>query len=198
MYSRILCCVSARFFNIPTLMLSIESRRISSGTFSQDSQRCSSVIMSMIYWVSWDKHQQLSQEEFHFMWLFNDISCDRNDNKDECLKNVFKCLKNANYVKTFAGRFGIGQWSFIGTGSEKKSYSSKVHKEPGTILRSICCWNMQKVDILFSVQRFHCPGVFSRSKGLENCLYISLQIKTQLIQFIALCSCVWRIWGPSR
>ena len=31
-----------------------------------------------------------------FMSMFNNISCDRNDNKDEC-------LKNANYVKTFAG-----------------------------------------------------------------------------------------------
>ena len=40
-----------------------------------------------------------------------------------------------------------------------------VHKEPGTILRSKCCWNLQKVDILLSVQRLHCPGVFSRAKG---------------------------------
>ena len=53
-----------------------------------------------------------------FMSMFNDISCERNDNKDEC-------LKNADYVKTFAGRFGIGQWSFIGPGSEKKWYSSE-------------------------------------------------------------------------
>ena len=52
-----------------------------------------------------------------FMSMFNDISFD-NDNKDEC-------LKNSNYVKTFAGRFGIGQWSFIGPGSEKKWYSSE-------------------------------------------------------------------------
>ena len=47
-----------------------------------------------------------------FMSMFNDIFCDRYDNKDEC-------LRNANIVKTFAGRFGIGQWSFIGPGSEK-------------------------------------------------------------------------------
>ena len=53
-----------------------------------------------------------------FLSMFNDIFCDRNDNKDEC-------LKNADYVKTFAGRFGIGQWSFIGPGSEKKWYSSE-------------------------------------------------------------------------
>ena len=55
------------------------------------------------------------------MSMFNDISCDRKGNKDEC-------LRNANIVKTFAAgvvkvlarRFGIGQWSFIGPGSEKK------------------------------------------------------------------------------
>ena len=46
-----------------------------------------------------------------FMLMFNDISCDRYDNKDEC-------LKNAEFVKTFAKRFGIGQWSCIGPGSE--------------------------------------------------------------------------------
>ena len=48
-----------------------------------------------------------------FMSMFNDIFCDRYDNKDEC-------LRNANIVKTFARRFGIGQWSFIGPGSEKE------------------------------------------------------------------------------
>ena len=52
------------------------------------------------------------------MSMFNDISCHRKGNKDEC-------LKNANFVKTFAGRFGIGQWSFIGPGSEKKWHSSE-------------------------------------------------------------------------
>ena len=33
--------------------------------------------------------------------------------------------KNADFVKTFARRFGIGQWSFIGPGSEKKWYPSE-------------------------------------------------------------------------
>ena len=53
-----------------------------------------------------------------FMSMFNDISCDRNDNKDEC-------LRNAESVEALARRFGIGQWSFIGPGSEKKWYSSE-------------------------------------------------------------------------
>ena len=57
-------------------------------------------------------------ERILFMSMFNDISCDRKDNKVEC-------LKNAEFVKTFAKRFGIGQWSFIGPGSEKKWYPSE-------------------------------------------------------------------------
>ena len=69
-------------------------------------------------------------------------------------------------MKVLARRFGIGQWSLIGPGSEKKWYSSeKVHKEPGTILRRKCCWNLQKMDILLSVQRLHCPEVFSKAEG---------------------------------
>ena len=68
-----------------------------------------------------------------FMSMFNDISCDRKDNKDEC-------LKNADFVKTFAKRFGIGQWSFIGPGSEKKvvSFRKTARKEYGTMLRKRC------------------------------------------------------------
>ena len=35
-------------------------------------------------------------------------------------------LKNAEFVKTFAKRFGIGQWSFmLGPGSERKWYPSE-------------------------------------------------------------------------
>ena len=52
------------------------------------------------------------------MSMFNDISCDRKGNKEEC-------LANAETVKVLARRFSIGQWSFIGPGSEKKRYSSE-------------------------------------------------------------------------
>ena len=48
-----------------------------------------------------------------FMSMFNDISCEKKDNEEEC-------LRNAESVKSLARRFGIGQWSFIGPGSEKK------------------------------------------------------------------------------
>ena len=57
-------------------------------------------------------------ERILYMSMFNDIFCDKYDNKVEC-------LRNANIVKTFAGRFGIGQLSFIGPSSEKKWYPSE-------------------------------------------------------------------------
>ena len=48
-----------------------------------------------------------------FMSMFNDISCDRKGNKEDCLANV-------RVVKVLAKKIGIGQWSFIGPGSEKE------------------------------------------------------------------------------
>ena len=53
-----------------------------------------------------------------FLSMFNDISCDGKGNKEQC-------LKDADFVKTFAKIFGIGPWSFIGPGSEKKWYPSE-------------------------------------------------------------------------
>ena len=53
-----------------------------------------------------------------FMSMFNDISCEKKGNKEEC-------SKYAEFVATFARRFVIGQWSFIGPGSEKKWYPSE-------------------------------------------------------------------------
>ena len=50
------------------------------------------------------------------MSMFNDISCGTKDNEGEC-------LANATVVSIYAKKFGIGQWSFIGPGSEKKWYS---------------------------------------------------------------------------
>ena len=53
-----------------------------------------------------------------FMSMFNDISCDSKGKKEEC-------LANAGVIKVLARRFGIGHWSFIGPGSEKKWYSAE-------------------------------------------------------------------------
>ena len=50
-----------------------------------------------------------------FMSMFNHISCGSKNTEQEC-------LANAKLVSLKAGRFGKGQWSFIGPGSEKKWY----------------------------------------------------------------------------
>ena len=39
--------------------------------------------------------------------------------------NKEECFSNARVVKVIARNFGLGQWSFIGPGSEKKWYSAE-------------------------------------------------------------------------
>ena len=56
-----------------------------------------------------------------------------------------ECLTNAGLVSLYARRFGKGQWSFIGPGSEK------VHQENGTILRKRCWLNSLRADVQLSV-----------------------------------------------
>ena len=65
-----------------------------------------------------------------FMSMFNDIFFGTKDNTTEC-------LANAKLVPLYARRFGKGQWSFIGPGSEKSGTLSvkTVHKESGTQLQ---------------------------------------------------------------
>ena len=63
-------------------------------------------------------------ERILFMSMFNDISCDKKDNEEEC-------LANAEVVSIYAKKFGIGQWSFIGPGSEKKWYSMEENSPQG-------------------------------------------------------------------
>ena len=45
--------------------------------------------------------------------MFNDISCDGKGNEEEC-------VANSKVVSILAKKSGIGQWSSIGPGSEKK------------------------------------------------------------------------------
>ena len=59
-----------------------------------------------------------------FMSMFNDISCYGKGNEEEC-------VANAKVVSIVAKKFGIGQWSSIGPGSEKKWYSMKEDSPQG-------------------------------------------------------------------
>ena len=58
------------------------------------------------------------------MSIFNDISCGSRDNEKEC-------ESNAQLVSLYAKRFGTGQWSFLGLGSEKKWYSIRQESPQG-------------------------------------------------------------------
>ena len=86
------------------------------------------------------------------------FSFDRYDNKDEC-------LRNANIVKTFAGRFGIGHWSFIGPGSEKKWYSAENSPQGiwGNIAEEMLLQFAESGHPTFR-ERLHSPDVFSRDR----------------------------------
>ena len=155
MYSQILYCVSAKFFNI--LNATKLGRTEFAGVRAERSYRDYDAVSGESTEFEWnifpgfttlqrcDKVSDLlssmgqTPESFTgrilFISMFNDIFCDRYDNKDEC-------FRNANIVKTFAGRFGIGQWSFIGPRSEKSGILQRiVHKELGIILRKKCYWN---------------------------------------------------------
>ena len=54
-----------------------------------------------------------------FMSMFNDISRRSKDNEQEC-------ELSAQLVSTHARRFSPGKWSFLGPGSEKKWYSTRI------------------------------------------------------------------------
>ena len=92
------------------------------------------------------------------MSMFNDISCGTKDNEREC-------LANAEVVSIYAKKFGIGQWSFIGPGSEKNRYSMEENSPQGI-------WDHIAEKMLVEFAQSGCPNFrattpLSRGK-LEN------------------------------
>ena len=89
-------------------------------------------------------------------------------------------------MKVFARRFGIGQWLFIGPGSEKKWYSAENSPQGA--------WDHIADEMLLEFAEsghpiFRATTPLSRgtlkSKDMENCQYTSLQIFQQLKLFFA-------------
>ena len=114
------------------------------------------------------------------MSMFNDISCEGKDNRQQC-------LRDADFVKTFAKRFGIGQWSFIGPGSEKKWYPSENSPQGE--------WDRIAEDMLLEFAKsghpiFRATTPLSRgklkSKGKGKYPYTSVLNQIRLTQSIAL------------
>ena len=97
-------------------------------------------------------------------------------------------FKNAESVKVLARRFGIGQWSFIGPGSENKVYSFENSPQGAwdNIAEQILLEFAESGHPIFPCNDSIVQGCSQKQRARKNCLYTSLQIKTQLIQFIAL------------
>ena len=89
-----------------------------------------------------------------FMSMFNDISCDRKSNKEEC-------VANDKVVTILARRFGIGQWSFIGPGSEKKWYSMEENSPQGI-------WDHIADKMLLEFAESGCP-IFRGTTPFSRC-----------------------------
>ena len=83
-------------------------------------------------------------ERLVLMSMFNDIlSCDKKDNEEEC-------MANAKVVSILAKKFGKGQWSFIGPGSEKKWYCMEDDSPQGI-------WNHIAEKMLLEFAESGCP-----------------------------------------
>ena len=74
---------------------------------------------------------------------FNDISCGTRDNEQQS-------LANARLVSLYVRKFGKGQWSFIGPGSEKKRYSMKGDSPQGI-------WDKLAEKMLIEFAESGCP-----------------------------------------
>ena len=88
-----------------------------------------------------------------FMTMFNGISCGSRDNEKEC-------LSNANLVTLHAKRFGKGQWTFIGPGSDKKWYSISDDSPQGE-------WDRTAEKMLVELAESGCP-IFRASSPLSR------------------------------
>ena len=89
------------------------------------------------------------------MSMFNDISCGTRDNEEE------ECLAHAEVASLYARKFGAGQWSFIGPGSEKKWYSMKEDSPQGI-------WDNLAGKMLIEFAESGCP-IFRDTTPLSRC-----------------------------
>ena len=114
------------------------------------------------------------------MSMFNDISWGSKDNMKEC-------ESNAQLVYLYAKRFGAGQWSFLGPGSEKKWYSISEDSPEGEwdkIAELMMLKFGESTHQSFDL-RVHCPEECLREKVVENYQYTSAPTLKRLKLFFA-------------
>ena len=101
--------------------------------------------------------------------------------------NKKECESNAQLVSLFAKRFGAGQWSFLGPGSEKKWYSISEDSPQGE-------WDKMAEKMMVILAQsghpvFRATSPLSRgvlkSKGEEKCQYAIALTQERLKLFYA-------------
>ena len=88
------------------------------------------------------------------MSMFNDISWGSKDNEKEC-------ESNAQLVSFFAKRFGAGQWSFLGPGSEKTWYCISEDSPQGE-------WDKMAVKMNGDTRRKRTPSLPSHESIFQR------------------------------
>ena len=124
-----------------------------------------------------------------FMSMFNDISWGSKDNKKEC-------ETNAQLVSLYAKRFGAGQWSFLGPGSEKKWYSISEDSPQGEWDRVAEQMMVTLAESGHPIFRSTSPlsrGTLQKAKVVENYQYaaVPMGLKLFLAQLFLLISSVF-------
>ena len=104
------------------------------------------------------------------MPMFNDISFDGKGNEEEC-------VANSEVISILAMKFGIGQWSFIGPGSEKKGYSMEENSPQGI-------WDHIADEMLLEFADSGCP-IFRATTPLSRCKLKSQGHRDLSIHFTA-------------
>ena len=99
------------------------------------------------------KHQKISQEEFYLCRCSTTFLVDQETMKKECELNY-------RLVSLYAKRFGKGQWSFIGPGSEKKWYSVSEDSPQGK-------WDNMAERMLLEFRESGCP-IFRATSPLSR------------------------------
>ena len=74
--------------------------------------------------------------------------------------NEKECLAHAKVVSLYAKKFGTGQWSFIGPGSEKKWYSMEENSPQGI-------WDHIAEKMLLELAESTCP-IFRATSPLSR------------------------------
>ena len=146
--------------NTETLTESTVSRWTSSGIFSQDSIRCSSMKKSKVYCWDWMRHQRISQEESYLCRCSTTSPVDQETmKKNACQMPIsFFCIQRD--VEKDNGHSLVLVLKRSGTLSVKT-----VHKESGTKWRKGCHRNSQKVVVQFQCYTSPLSRGRLRSKG---------------------------------